>query len=125
MALSLVLASRSASFSVRVVRPVYPKFKFLAWCCARILYRLINNLDYLDVFGYSLTSGLSDELLKPSSKMDPMLVSVDPVEYRRKMYYVEKKISGSIDEVADDNPLPLYEFLWFVVLGDFIRLYGR
>ena len=54
-----------------------------------------------------------------------MLVSVDPVEYRRKMYYVEKKISGSIDEVADDNPLPLCEFLWFVVLGDFIRLYGR
>ena len=48
MALSLVLASRSASFSVRVVRPVYPKFKFLAWCCARILYRLSNNLDYLN-----------------------------------------------------------------------------
>ena len=65
MALSLVLASRSASFSVRVVRPVYPKFKFLAWCCARILYCLINNLDYPDVFGYSLTSGLSDELLEP------------------------------------------------------------
>ena len=96
MALSLVLASRSASFSVRVVRPVYPKFKFLAWCCARILYRLINNLDYLDVFGYSLTSGLSDELLKPSSKMDPMLVSVDPVEYRRKMYYVGKKKSRAV-----------------------------
>ena len=46
--------------------------------------------------------------------------------YRRKMYYVvKKKISGSIDEVADDNPLPLCEFLWFVVLGDFIRLCGR
>ena len=55
-----------------------------------------------------------------------ILVSVDPVEHRRKMYYVEKKnISGSIDEVADDNPLPMCEFLWFVVLGDFIRLYGR
>ena len=65
------------------------------------------------------------ELLKPSPKTDPMLVSVDPVEHRRKMYYVVKKISGSIDEVADDNPLPLCEFLWFVVLGDFIRLYGR
>ena len=46
MALSLVLASRSASFSVRVVRPVYPKFKFLAWRCARILYCLSNVLDY-------------------------------------------------------------------------------
>ena len=61
-----------------------------------------------------------------AQKMDPMLASVDPVEYRRNMYYVEKKnFSGSIDEVADDNPLPLCEFLWFVVLGDFIRLYGR
>ena len=46
MALSLVLASRSVSFFVRVVRPVYPKFKFLAWRCARILYRLSNVLDY-------------------------------------------------------------------------------
>ena len=55
-----------------------------------------------------------------------MLASVDFVEYRRNLYYmVRKKILGSIDEVADDNPLPLCEFLWFVVLGDFIRLYGR
>jgi hypothetical protein len=65
MALSLVLASRSASFSARVVGSVYPKFKFLAWCCARILYRLINDLDYLDVFVCSLILGLSDELLEP------------------------------------------------------------
>ena len=41
--------------------------------------------------------------------MDPMLVSVDPVEYRRKMYYVvkKKKIFGQYGEVADDNLLPL------------------
>jgi hypothetical protein len=40
--------------------------------------------------------------------MDPILASVDPVVYRRNMYYVgTKKISGSTDEVADDNPLPL------------------
>ena len=59
-------------------------------------------------FGYSLTSGLFDELLKPSSKMDPMLVSVDPVEHRRKMYYVvKKKFFGQYGEVADDNLLPL------------------
>ena len=82
MALSLVLASRSASFSVRVVRPVYPKFKFLAWCCARILYRLSNNLDYFDVFGYSLTSGLSDELLEPGHDQNgsPGRVTNDPLE---------------------------------------------
>ena len=62
----------------------------------------------------------------PARKCDSMLASVDSVEDRRNLYYmVKKKISGSIDEVADDNPLPLCEFLWFVVLGDFIRLYGR
>ena len=91
MALSLVLASRSASFSVRVVRLVYPKFKFLAWCCARICIVCSTTWTIPTFFGYSLTSGLSDELLKPSSKMDPILVSVDPVEHRRKMYYVVKK----------------------------------
>ena len=31
---------------VRVIRPVYPKFKFLVWRCARILYCLRNVLDY-------------------------------------------------------------------------------
>ena len=60
----------------------------------------------------------------PARKCDSMLASVDSVEYRRNLYYVvETKISGSIDEVADDNPLPLCEFLWFVVLGDFIQLW--
>ena len=29
--------------------------------------------------------------LNSSPKTDPMLVSVDPVEHRRKMYYVVKK----------------------------------
>ena len=61
-------------------------------------------------------------------KCNPMLASVDSVEYRRNFYYMvrkKKQLSGSIDEVADNNPLPLCEFLWFVVLGDFIRLCGR
>ena len=31
---------------VRVIRPVYPKFKFLVWRCARILYCLRKALDY-------------------------------------------------------------------------------
>ena len=57
-----------------------------------------------------------------------MLASVDFVEYRRNLYYMvreEQNLLGIIDEVADDNLLPLCEFLWFVVLGDFIWLYVR
>ena len=50
-------------------------------------------------------------------KTDPMLVSVDPVEHRSKMYYVvkKKKSSGQYGGVADDSLLPLWGFLWFVV----------
>ena len=56
-----------------------------------------------------------------SPKTDPMLVSVDPVEHRRKMYYVVKKnFSGQYGEVFDNSLLPLWEFLWFVVLGDLL-----